>query len=378
MAYVEDPHLAPTIRWGLLGTGWIAGRFATAVAGHTRAQVLSVGSRNKHRGDRFATAHGVPGMHLGYEELVSDPDLDAIYIASPHSEHREHALMVIEAGKHVLVVKPLAPTLAEARELTDAAADRGVYAAVEFHKRYDVANLKLLDTIASGEIGDPLFFHVEYSQRKIIPTQMFSDWAASSSIFQYLGVHYVDIIYFTTGARPVRLLAVGQKSYLAGRGIPVHDAIQVLIEWELPKDRHRFISTFLVNWVDPESTSAMSYQSIKVVGTKGRYESDQKNRGVEIVSDDGGVQNPNPYFCTTYPVPGTSLRTFRGYGIDSVSQFLLDACDVAAGRVTPAALEGMRPTFRDSLVSTATVEAARLSLERDGAWVTFGPDLKPS
>src|SRR5665811_662921 len=95
MSLVEDPSSAPTIRWGLLGTGWIADRFARAVAQHTRAQVVSVGSRNKHRGDRFATQHGIPGVHLGYEELVSDPHLDAIYVASPHSEHREHALMCL-------------------------------------------------------------------------------------------------------------------------------------------------------------------------------------------------------------------------------------------------------------------------------------------
>jgi hypothetical protein len=122
----------------------------------------------------------------------------------------------------------------------------------------------------------------------------------------------------------------------------------------------------------------MSYQSIKVLGTKGRYESDQRLRGVEIVSDEGGIRNPNPYFCETYPVPGTDEVAFRGYGIDSVTTFLADARDIAAGRTTPAALEGRRPTFRDTLVSTAVVEAARLALAHEGTWVSFGPDLRPS
>ena len=304
-------------------------------------------------------------------------DPGAVVVVVPDDLHREVALPAIEAGKHALVVKPLAPTLDDALALVEAARRHGVYGAVEFHKRFDLANLKMMEVLAKGEIGDPLFFHVEYSQRKVVPSQIFADWTAQTSIFQYLGVHYVDIIYFVTGAHPTRLLAVGQKAWLAERGFPVHDAVEVLLEWEMPDRPHRFMSSFLVSWVDPEHSSAMSYQSIKVVGTKGRYESDQKQRGVEVVSDEGGIRNPNPYFCETYPVPGTGEYCFRGYGVDSVTTFLGDALDVATGRVSPEALEGRRPTFRDTLVSTAVVEAARLALQREGTWVTFGPDLRP-
>lgn len=303
-------------------------------------------------------------------------DPGAVVVVVPDHLHAEIATAAIEAGKHVLVVKPLAPTLAEARALTALAERHGVYGAVEFHKRFDLANLKMMDVLSRGEIGDPLHFHVEYSQRKVIPTQIFSDWAAQSSIFQYLGVHYVDIIYFVTGARPIRMLAMGQRAWLAERGMPVDDAIEALIEWELPSKPHRFTSSFVVSWVDPEHTSAMSYQSIKVIGTKGRYESDQKQRGVEVVSDEGGIRDVNPYFCELYPVPGAGHYAFRGYGIDSVTQFLQDAREIAAGKLTPAALEGKRPTFRDSFVSCAVVEAARKSLEQNGAWVSFGPDLQ--
>ena len=301
----------------------------------------------------------------------------AVIVVVPDHLHHEVTLAAIEAGKHVLVVKPLAPTLGEAESLATAAEQRGVYGAVEFHKRWDLANLKMMDVLARGEIGDPLFFHVEYSQRKVIPTQVFADWTAQTSIFQYLGVHYVDIIYYVTGARPTRLLAVGQKAWLAERGFPVHDAIEVLLEWELPNKPHRFMSSFLVSWVDPESTSAMSYQAIKVVGTKGRYESDQKNRGVEVISDEEGIRDPNPYFCDLYPVPGPTERVFRGYGIDSVTTFLSDIREINAGRMSPRELEGRRPTFRDSLVSTAVVEAARISLDGDGGWVTFDTNLRP-
>src|SRR6187551_1742989 len=101
----EDPRSAPPIRWGILGAGNIAATFAQAVNAHTRAQLVAVGSRNRDRSERFATANGVPTTHHGYRELVEDPHVDAIYVATPHSEHKEQALLAISAGKHVLVEK---------------------------------------------------------------------------------------------------------------------------------------------------------------------------------------------------------------------------------------------------------------------------------
>jgi predicted dehydrogenase len=304
------------------------------------------------------------------------PDPGAVIIVVPDDRHYEVAMAAIEAGKHVLCVKPLAATLDEVDRLVAAAGQRGVYGAVEFHKRWDLANLKMLDVLRRGEIGDPLFFHVEYSQQRTVPTEIFADWTSSTSIFQYLGVHYVDIIQFVTRARPVRAVAIGQKLWLRERGFDVHDAIEALIEWQMPATGHRFASTFLVSWVDPTTTTAMSYQSIWALGTRGRYVSDQKQRGVEIVSD-AGVRQPNPYFCDLYPETG-GAHEFRGYGIDSVTTFLRDVGDIAAGKATPLDFEGRRPTFRESSVATAVLQGVKLSLERGGSWVDFGPDLRPA
>ena len=114
MARTEDPRTAPPIRWGILGAGGIAAVFASAVNAHTRAQLVAVGSRNRDRAERFATAHGIPTVHVGYRELVEDERVDAVYVATPHSEHREHALLAIAAGKHVLVEKAFTRNAAEA------------------------------------------------------------------------------------------------------------------------------------------------------------------------------------------------------------------------------------------------------------------------
>jgi len=287
-------------------------------------------------------------------------------VAVPDNLHRKVAGCTIENGLHTLVVKPLAPTVQEVIELIELQQKHGVYCAVEFHKRFDLANLKLKDTIKSGKIGEPLYFVVEYSQRKSIPTERFKSWVETTNIFQYLGIHYVDIIYFVTGAVPSRVMAIGQKNWLYSKGIDTYDSIEGVIEWEA-SDGKRFTSHILTNWIDPESTSTMSDQRIKVIGTKGRFESDQKNRGVTIVTDEKGIEQPNPYFCGMYGQLGEV--SYRGYGIDSIHQFFNDAIQIEKGLLKVCDLENERPTFKQSLVPTKVIEAVNNSLKRNGEWI---------
>lgn len=302
-----------------------------------------------------------------YREALGSVQLPACAIvAVPDDLHREIAGATIEAGLHTLVVKPLAPTLKEARELVELQQRYQRYGAVEFHKRLDRANLALRDAIASGRLGDPLYIVVEYSQRKSVPAERFRKWVAATNSFQYLGVHYVDLLYFATGALPQRVMATGQKGWLHAQGIDTYDAIAATIEWGLPSGQ-RFVSHLLTSWVDPESTSAMSDQTIRLIGTKGRIESDQKRRGLVVVSDARGIEEPNPDFCAAYGEEGRV--SYRGYGIESIHQFLDDVQDIEAGRVSIDALEAQRPTFQQALVSTAVSEAVKTSLNQDSAWV---------
>lgn len=290
-------------------------------------------------------------------------------IAAPDKLHKEIAEAAIKAGLHTLVVKPLVPTVKEARSLIALQERNKVYCAVEFHKRYDDANLKFRDAVSQGTIGDPLYFLAEFSQRKSMPAKVFRSWAASTNIFQYLGIHYVDMIYYVTGASPFRVSATGQNGWLKAHGVDTYDAVEAVIEWET-RGKKRFVSHILTNWIDPEKTSAMSDQKIKVIGTKGRFESDQKGRGITMVTDEGGIEELNPYFCSRFGASGNI--SYRGYGIDSIRTFLDDAKAVYAGNLSIRELEGSRPTFKDSLVPTMVLEAVNASLKKGGDWVKVG------
>jgi predicted dehydrogenase len=299
----------------------------------------------------------------------------AAIIATPDHLHHEMAAAALEAGLPVLVTKPLTPTVAEARALVALCRRRRGYGAVELHKRFDPANRELRAALARGDLGEPLHVQVDFSQRRSVPAVAFRRWAARASVFQYLGVHYADLIHHVTGARPVRVAATGQHGWLRAQGIDAHDAVQAVVEWE--RGGRRFASTLATAWVDPDGTTAASYQAIRLLGTGGRFESDQRRRGVELVTVGRGTEEVNPQFCRRWLADDGRREVFAGYGIDSVDLFLRDAADVLAGRVAPAALEGRRPTFRDALVSTAVVEAVATSLGHHGAWVGFAEDLTP-
>jgi predicted dehydrogenase len=288
-------------------------------------------------------------------------------IAVPDHLHTNIARDCLNNNLATLVVKPLATNINDAKELIKIQKEKKIYGATEFHKRYDRQNLKIKEALNNGEIGDPLYFIVEYSQRKNIPFKTFSKWVDKTNVFQYLGVHYVDIIYFVTGAIPKRIRAQGQTGWLKQQGLNTYDTIHTIIEWELRKDKI-FLSFIHTNWIDPVNTSAMSDQRIKVIGTKGRIEADQKNRGLQKITDSFGIEDINPDFCNTYPMPDGNI-SYQGYGIESINTFLNDVQNLYDGNIIPKDLEGKRPTFSDSLISVAVVEAANVSLAKQGSWV---------
>jgi predicted dehydrogenase len=321
---------------------------------------------NRRLGTDLAVEHRVLRQVL--QDGSSATAYDCAIVSVPDDQHFEIGRRVLEAGLHCLMVKPFVLTLQEARQLIALAEKRRLYGAVEFHKRFDEANRIVRRLFHEGRLGTLAYATVEYSQRITVPRDVFASWAARTNIFQYLGVHYVDLLDFITGYRPRRVAAIGHRGVLDGLGIDTYDSVHVLLLWEHPHRRGEgFVSQFAVGWIDPELSSAMSDQRYVLVGSTGRIECDQKNRGLRMVSSSRGVEDINPYFSEYLAGPGGSVE-FSGYGYQSIERFLLDVRDLVKGRIDPSGLEGFRPTFRSSLSSTAVLQAVRESLDSGSEW----------
>ena len=113
--------------WGLIGTGGIAQTFAADLMFTDSGRVAAVGSRHMDSADRFADRFSIPDRHASYEELVADPDVEVVYVATPHPMHHGDALLALRAGKPVLVEKPFTMNAAEAQELVATARAAGLF-----------------------------------------------------------------------------------------------------------------------------------------------------------------------------------------------------------------------------------------------------------
>ena len=160
-----EPMSAPPVRWGVLAPGGIANRFADAVREGTASTVVAVGSRSPRRADEFAKRHDVARAHGSYEGLVRDPDVEAVYVASPHSGHHEHALLALRAGKPVLVEKAFTRSLGEAEEVLAEAEAGGLLAAEAMWSRYLPHYDVVRRTVEAGTLGEVVLVEADHGQR---------------------------------------------------------------------------------------------------------------------------------------------------------------------------------------------------------------------
>ena len=149
------------VNWGVLGPGRIAVKFAAGLRDAAGARLVAVGSRSAERAARFATEHGAARAHAGYEALAGDPDVHAVYVATPHPQHAAACRLCLEAGKHVLCEKPLTVNAAEARAVAACAREHGVLLMEGMWSRFIPATAALRALIEAGEIGEPHVVHAD-------------------------------------------------------------------------------------------------------------------------------------------------------------------------------------------------------------------------
>ena len=142
------------IRFGIVGTGTIAHRFAQAICNVAEAELVAVASRTKENAEKFGDEFNIPLRFDSYEKMAASDDIDAAYIAVPHSGHIGCSCLMMNNGKHVLCEKPMAVNLAEAEEMFRCARENNVMLMEAMWARLVPGTLKMLEIIKSGELGD--------------------------------------------------------------------------------------------------------------------------------------------------------------------------------------------------------------------------------
>ncbi len=154
-----------TIRWGILGTGGIAEKFARGLHSAQGVELVAVGSRSTKSAEAFGTEFDVPRRHASYEALAADPDVDIIYVATPHPVHHEAVLLCQAAGKAVLCEKPFTVNARDAAELIENARTKKLFLMEAMWSRYFPAMIRFRELIAEGAIGEPHLLQADFGFR---------------------------------------------------------------------------------------------------------------------------------------------------------------------------------------------------------------------
>ena len=208
------------IRWGILATGGIAHAF-TADLRTAGLDVVAVGSRSAGSARAFAEQYGIAHAHGSYEALVADPEVDIVYVASPHSHHLAHATLALEAGKHVLIEKAVTLDADEAIALRDLAAARGLLVMEAMWTRYLPHMVRIREIVAAGTLGEVRTVIADHTQRiSDDPAHRLNALELGGGALLDLGIYpvsfAVDILGPNESARAVgRLAETGADSDVA-------------------------------------------------------------------------------------------------------------------------------------------------------------------
>ena len=200
--HIVNPEARP-VRWGIIGTGNIAHAFARGLAAAPGAAAAAVASRNRERGSAFAAELSIPRVYDSLEKLAADPDIDVVYVATPHALHPAAAELCLDAGKHVLCEKPLAPTAELARRVVSRARERGLFLMEAMWSFTFPAMAKALQLLSEGAIGRARVVSAQlgFSAAREPGSRLFAPDLGGGALLD-VGVYGIALALRIAGGRP--------------------------------------------------------------------------------------------------------------------------------------------------------------------------------
>jgi len=283
------------------------------------------------------------GWTTDIKKIANDPGIKAVSIATPDFAHTEIALLMIEAGKDILIEKPLTTSVKEACEIVEKAEKRGVKVMVDFQNRWSPIFLQAKKTMEEGKIGKPVMGYARLSNTLFVPLKMLS-WASKSGPEWFLFPHIIDLARWLTGKEIEEVYATGSKGVLRNKGIDAYDAVQALTKFE---DGTFF--TFETSWILPEAWPGLIDFKFMLLGSKGRIGIDGDHQGIDITSDKLNW----PFVLGSQNAYGKSFGYFREpiiHFIDCVSKDKQPLCTGEDGLRVTRAIEAIRKSIEEEKV----------------------------
>ncbi|MHC4480972.1 MAG: Gfo/Idh/MocA family protein [Planctomycetota bacterium] len=211
------------IRWGILATGHIAEKFAEGLSVLPDAELVAVGSRSQQTADAFAERWNVPHRHASYADLAADPDVDVVYVATPHVFHRDNSILCLEAGKAVLCEKPLTVNAHEAAEVIGCARREGLFLMEAMWARFLPAMVRVRELLAEGAVGEVRMVKADFCFRSgWNPEGRLLNPELGGGALLDVGVYTVALASMVLGGDPTRTATL---AHLGATGVDEQSAM---------------------------------------------------------------------------------------------------------------------------------------------------------
>lgn len=207
---IADPMEAPPLKWGIIGPGGIARKFAEEVPKLTRSTIAAVASRSSERAASFAREFAIDKSYDSYEKIVEDSEIDAIYIATPHSEHYRNAMLAISRNKHILVEKSFTQNHQEAEQIFAAAHEAGTFVMEAMWMRFLPHFIAAEQLVHEGVIGDLVHLDAKHGLALSNVPRMAKAELGGGALLD-LGIYPVTFAHSFLGV-PSDLLATGVET----------------------------------------------------------------------------------------------------------------------------------------------------------------------
>jgi predicted dehydrogenase len=299
------------VGFGVIGAGLFGENHALVYSRLPGVELVAVCDQNEARAREVAERYGARTYYTDYVQLLAEPDISAVSIATPDFAHSEIALAAAQAGKHILCEKPLATTVEEAQSIVDAAARAGVKLMVDFHNRVNPPFVAARESVRDGAIGTPSYAYARLSNTTFVPLEMLS-WADRSSALFFLGSHAIDIMRFILNDTVARVHAVSRSGILKGLGVDAPDFHVAIAEFE-----RGAVVTFENAWILPRSQPMVYDFKVEVLGSEGALYVDSSHHGAFELHSGGRLSYGDVLGVT----PTSDLRV-GGFVLEAISRFV--------------------------------------------------------
>lgn len=252
-----------TLGYGVIGVGTHGENHLKCVSWADNARLIALADTNADRAQAMASAYEVDQVRADYRDLLELDEVEAVSIALPDHLHCQAVKDAFAAGKHVLVEKPMATTVAEAESMVEAQKASGKTLMVNWSNRWMHSFAQTKEALERGDLGSPLYVYARLNNTLYVPTTMLR-WSADTRLPFWLICHRYDIARWYFGSEAVRVHAVARSVKLRSMGIDTPDFYQATVEFE-----NGCVGNFESCWIMPESMPYLVDSKFELVCTEG-------------------------------------------------------------------------------------------------------------